>query len=220
MFDRLKRDFARFVALDTPKPSLANKIRVALKPQLHVIANYRFGRWTRANVRALPVRIPLVAVHRVLEGTFRLVWGMYIHGSADIGGGFYIGHPGFLLIGPCKIGQDCNLAPNTIIGQRTDGIQGAAVPNIGDRVWIGAGAVLFGGITVGDGVTIGPLTVVGRNVGPRSLVMGNPMKVLNSNHDNTRQIYGQTGAPEEYAPFDVAANETPMAQSGIARLRK
>jgi serine O-acetyltransferase len=195
MFDLIKRDFARYLALDFDKPSLANRVRVALSPQFQLTANYRFGRWVRARIPNRVARLPFVAANVVAEKAIHTIWGMFISGNADIGGGLYIGHPGMLLVGECKIGEDCNLTANTFIGKRTDGAHGEAVPTIGNRVWIGTGAVVFGAISIGDGTSIGPLTVVGRNLGPRSLAIGNPMKVIGTNHDNTRQIYGAAGAP-------------------------
>jgi serine acetyltransferase len=45
-------------------------------------------------------------------------------------------------------------------------------------------------VTLGDGATVGPLTVVARSVPPRTLVMGNPMRVVQINYDNSAEIYG------------------------------
>jgi len=200
MFDLLKQDFARYLALDFDKPTLADRVRVALSPQLQLTANYRFGRWLRSRIQNRAARLPFAATHLAVEKVIHAVWGMYIHREADIGGGLYIGHPGLLLIGPCRMGQDCNITCNTIIGKRTEGAHGETLPIIGSRVWIGAGAVVFGAVSIGDGTTVGPLTVVGRNLGPRTLAIGNPMKVVKTNHDNTKQIYGVAGGACRQAP--------------------
>jgi serine O-acetyltransferase len=200
MFDLLKKDLSRYLALDFDKPSLANRVRAALRPQFQLTANYRFGRWFRSRIRNRMVRVPFAVTHLAVEKVIHTVWGMYISPQADIGGGLYIGHPGLLLVGPCKMGEDCNISCNTIIGMRTDGSQARALPVIGSRVWIGTGAVVFGSISIGDGTTIGPLTVVGRNLAPRTLVIGNPMKVISTRHENAKQIYGAAGAPGGQAP--------------------
>jgi acetyltransferase-like isoleucine patch superfamily enzyme len=47
---------------------------------------------------------------------------------------------------------------------------------IGNDVWIGYGAVILSGVTIGDGSVIGAFTVVSKNVDPYSIVVGNPMK--------------------------------------------
>ena len=100
------------------------------------------------------------------------------------------------------MGTDCNLSSNTLIGRRSDG-QGLGIPTIGDRVWIGVGTVVFGNIVVGSGVTIAPLTVVGRNVPPRTLVVGNPMQVMKRDYDNTMHIYGKAAPRASPSPARV-----------------
>lgn len=197
MFERFKRDVQRLFELDGPKdPSLTDKLRVLFHaPQLQAIATYRFGRWVNSNVKSRVLRLPLRIVYHLADKTNHALWGVHIDEGADIGGGLYIGHPGDILIGPVRMGEDCNLTANVMIGRRTDG-HNPGVPTLGDRVWIGAGSVLFGHIVVGDGVTVAPLTVVGRNVPPHALVLGNPMQVVKREYDNTHQIYGGNGKPD------------------------
>jgi serine O-acetyltransferase len=109
--------------------------------------------------------------------------------GTQIDGGLYIGHFGGVLIGPIRMGSDCNVAQQVTIGRRADNATG--VPIIGNRVWIGAGSIVFGGIRIGDGVSIGPLTVVARSLPAKVLVMGNPMRLLHKNYDNSTEIYGK-----------------------------
>jgi acetyltransferase-like isoleucine patch superfamily enzyme len=45
---------------------------------------------------------------------------------------------------------------------------------IGDRVWIGFGAVILKGVTIGEGAIIGACSVVARDVEPYTVVAGNP----------------------------------------------
>ncbi len=49
---------------------------------------------------------------------------------------------------------------------------------IGNDVWIGHGAIVLSGITIGDGCIIGAGSVVTRDVEPYSVVAGNPAKLL------------------------------------------
>lgn len=198
MFERFRRDLQRLFELDGPegrRASLTDKLRVLFhSPQIQAIAVYRFGHWVNENVKPKPLKLPLKVLYHTLDKTTHALWGIHIDERADIGGGLYIGHPGDLLIGPVKIGTDCNVSCNTIIGRRTDG-HGAGLPTIGDRVWIGAGTIVFGNIVIGSGATVAPLTLVGRNVPPRTLVNGNPMQVMKRDYDNTQQIYGKAGPP-------------------------
>ncbi|MCC8471807.1 CatB-related O-acetyltransferase [Xanthomonas phaseoli] len=47
---------------------------------------------------------------------------------------------------------------------------------IGNDVWIGYGATILSGVTVGDGAIVGARAVVTRDVAPYSVVTGNPAR--------------------------------------------
>ena len=49
---------------------------------------------------------------------------------------------------------------------------------IGKNAWLGMGAVLLPGITIGDDSIVGAGSVVTKDVPPKSIVVGNPAKVL------------------------------------------
>jgi acetyltransferase-like isoleucine patch superfamily enzyme len=49
---------------------------------------------------------------------------------------------------------------------------------IGNDVWIGYGATILCGISIGDGAIIGARAVVTKNVEPYSIVAGNPAKLI------------------------------------------
>jgi maltose O-acetyltransferase len=51
---------------------------------------------------------------------------------------------------------------------------------IGNRVWIGAGAIICPGVTIGDEAVIGAGSVVTRDVPARVFAGGNPCKVIKS----------------------------------------
>ena len=54
---------------------------------------------------------------------------------------------------------------------------------IGNDVWIGQKAVILPGVQIGDGAIIGANSVVGSNVAPYTIVIGNPAKVLRKRFD-------------------------------------
>jgi serine O-acetyltransferase len=203
---RLRRDVDRYLRIESRDgaPGLAERIFVLLDtPGLHAVAVYRLGAWART-VRWPAVRLPLKLGHAVLRKACSILYGIEIDAAAEIGGGFYVGHHGGVIIGPARIGQDCNVAHNVTIGRRVDGVPG--VPTLGDRVWIGTGSVLFGAVTVGEGSSVGPLTVVSRSVPPRTLVMGNPMRVVQADYDNSPEI---DGAPRAAAPAEERLGFSP-----------
>lgn len=49
---------------------------------------------------------------------------------------------------------------------------------IGENCWIGAGAIILGGVTIGEGSTIGAGSVVTRDIPPGVLAAGNPCRVI------------------------------------------
>ena len=74
-------------------------------------------------------------------------------------------------------GQNCNLSLQVTIGVSRRGAR-AGVPRIGDNVYIGPGAKLFGAIGVGDNAAIGAICVVTKDVPPSGVVVGLPGKVI------------------------------------------
>ena len=55
---------------------------------------------------------------------------------------------------------------------------------IGNDVWIGQNAVILPGVQIGDGAIIGANSVVGCDVAPYTIVIGNPAKVLRKRFDD------------------------------------
>ena len=55
---------------------------------------------------------------------------------------------------------------------------------IGNDVWIGQNAVILPGVQIGDGAIIGANSVVGKDVKPYTIVVGNPAKVLHKRFDD------------------------------------
>lgn len=62
----------------------------------------------------------------------------------------------------------------------------AARPDIeiGNDVWIGAGACILSGITIGDGAVVGARAVVSKDVRPYAIVVGNPAREVRRRFDD------------------------------------
>lgn len=96
------------------------------------------------------------------------------------GPGLSIAHYGSIVVNSrARIGSHCRIHSATNIGMGATG-----VPVVGDYVYIGPGAVLYGDITVGDRAVIGANAVVGRNVPSGVTVAGAPARRI-SNQDST-----------------------------------
>jgi acetyltransferase-like isoleucine patch superfamily enzyme len=59
-------------------------------------------------------------------------------------------------------------------------LEDARPVRIGENVWIGTGAMVMRGVTIGDGSIVAAASVVTRDVPPASLVAGNPATVIRS----------------------------------------
>ena len=61
---------------------------------------------------------------------------------------------------------------------RVTGLEFGRPIHIGCDVWIGGGAIVLPGVTVGDGCVIGAGSVVRRDLPPGSVAAGNPARIL------------------------------------------
>lgn len=104
--------------------------------------------------------------------------GIEIPRETTIGKGFYIGHPYNITINEkTVIGENVNIHKGVTIGQENRGKR-KGVPTIGNRVWIGIGAVVVGNISVGDDVLIAPNSFVNCDIPAHSVVFGNPCTII------------------------------------------
>lgn len=63
------------------------------------------------------------------------------------------------------------------MGKIWDGVKSGKII-IGDKVWIGFGAVILKGVKIGEGAVIGARSVVTKDVPPFTVVAGNPASVI------------------------------------------
>jgi serine O-acetyltransferase len=116
-------------------------------------------------------------VAAVAQKLIEIVTGICIPRDIDVGGGFYLPTFGPIILGLGHIGENCTIEQNVTLGVAGRG-EDRGHPSIGNRVFIGAGSLVVGKITVGDDACIFPGSVVTRSVPPRAVVMGYPAKVV------------------------------------------
>jgi serine O-acetyltransferase len=98
------------------------------------------------------------------------------------GPGLSIGHYGSIVVhSQARIGAYCRIHSATNIGASRGN-----VPTLGDHVYVAPGAVIYGGITVGDRAVIGANAVVGRDVDAGVTVAGTPARVIA--HRDSRSV--------------------------------
>lgn len=129
--------------------------------------------------KRIPVINKLVGLHcLVWLKISQIITGLSLPVGLQVGKGLFISHSGTVIVnGQCRIGDNCNLAPDTVIGYGIlEGIGG--YPVIGDRVFIGPGAKIFGPIHIGNDVAIGANAVVIRSVPDSAVAAGVPAKIV------------------------------------------
>jgi serine O-acetyltransferase len=144
-------------------------------PGFQALAVHRFGCVARAR-NGLSGRM-LRKLHRVCFVLMRNVYGIELPATAVIGRRMYISHPhGVIVNDKAVFGDDCALSHNVTIGIGVAGKR--SVPQFGDRVWIGPGAIVLGRVTIGDDAHIGANAVVMTDVPAGAHVVEHPTRVL------------------------------------------
>ena len=96
------------------------------------------------------------------------------------------------------VGDNTMFGPNVTVATaghpilpalRERGYQYNAPVRIGKNCWIGAGAVLLPGVTLGDNVVVGAGSVVTKDLPSNVVAVGNPCKVLREVGERDRQYY-------------------------------
>lgn len=137
---------------------------------LNAIFFYRISRWCYLHhIPFIPMLITLLIF---------LMYNSKVPYQAKIGKGTKLGYGGVGVIIHSKsvIGDRCVISQHVTIGGGNSKYPG--LPVIGDNVHISHGAIVFGGITIGNNVTIGANAVVNKPVPDNAIVAGIPARIL------------------------------------------
>jgi acetyltransferase-like isoleucine patch superfamily enzyme len=86
--------------------------------------------------------------------------------------------------GGITLGENVNISSHTLIQtakhevQDPDFVASFAPVVIGDRVWVGLGATILGGVTIGEGAVVAAGSVVTKDVAPYTIVGGAPARAI------------------------------------------
>ena len=182
MWKRFKQDALRWVVPEqVADPSVLTwrlLIRLLIRHvPLRAMACYRLAAWCKAN------EIPLFT--GLLQRQIFYRFGLEIGG--DIGGGLYIAHPSGTVINVKHMGENCSVIAAVTIGMRNEWV----FPAIGSHVFIGAGARVLGGVTIGDHAKIGANAVVMDDIPAYATAVGVPARIV-----KTHTTYPASLAPE------------------------
>ena len=109
--------------------------------------------------------------------------------SITIGNWTTVGHHTFIFSkNEIKIGNNCLIAPFCYLVDSDHGIDCNTLIReqamttkpiiIGNDVWLGTGAVITKGVTIGDGAVVAAHAVVTHDVPPNAVVAGTPAKII------------------------------------------
>jgi serine O-acetyltransferase len=178
-------------------PAAKSAIEIVLcYPGFHAILLHRLAHILyRAGLPLLP---------RVISQWCRFLTGIEIHPGACIGRRFFIDHGMGVVIGETtEIGDDVLVYQNVTLGG-TGHEKGKRHPTLGNRVVVGAGAKILGGIHIGDDVKVGAGSVVVHSVPDNCTVVGIPGRVVRTRGDNGVLEHGTLPDPEGQAIEDLA----------------
>lgn len=160
---------------------------VASSPGLRLLLMHRFTCWRHSKLKvggwqACFWRIMEIALSP-LKIVIKVSSKSEICHDSVIEDGVYFSDHGYIIFGALKTGR------GTIIGTRvTVGMDraGGGRPKIGHNVWIGSDCVIYGSISIGDGATLLPNTVLSKNIPPNVIMQGNPARLVLSDYDNSK----------------------------------
>lgn len=167
-FSRIKEDIETAFRED---PAARTTFEVIFcYPGLHAIWVHRISHWFwNKGLRTLA---------RFLSHMSRFLTGIEIHPGAKIGRRFFIDHGSGVVIGETsQIGDDVLIYQGVVLGG-TSREKTKRHPTLGNRVVVGAGAILLGPIKVGDGAKIGAGSVVIKDVPENATVVGVPGRIV------------------------------------------
>jgi serine O-acetyltransferase len=165
-FSLIKSDMARLV-----KPGQRLNYFLLLNPRLYPVIFIRIARY----IYLKPIIKPLAHMFTWLNV---ILFGLECTPKTNIGRGLLIPHSHGVVIGAIKIGDHATIFQGVTLGAKFFALDFSdqSRPILGDRVTVGAGAKVLGGITLGDDATIAANAVVLKNVAKKSIMIGVPAK--------------------------------------------
>lgn len=121
---------------------------------------------------------------------FRYPWkisignGVWINRGCEFYGSMLASNAQITIGDHCAFGPRVRVLSATHDYRRLDLPDLAASVTVGNYVWIGAGATLLPGVSIGDGAVVAAGSVVTRDVAPFTVVAGNPARFLKNREIN------------------------------------
>jgi serine O-acetyltransferase len=153
------------------------------KPGFRAVAVHRFGVW-RMSLKPKLLRAPFSLLYRMMFHKVRNTYGIELPYTVKLGRRVVIEHQSAIVIhGYSEIGDDCILRQGVTLGNRYLN-KPLDAPRLGIGVNVGAGAKIFGAVTIGNGSNIGANAVVLQDVPEGATAVGIPAKVVNKSPEH------------------------------------
>jgi serine O-acetyltransferase len=148
------------------------------RPGFRAVAVHRFGVWADSVGQPRLLHVVLKCIYNFFYVYVRNHYTIELPLTTKVGRRLAIGHQGGIVIHfLSQIGDDCVILQNVTLGAATDAAIERA-PVLGDRVEVGCGAAIIGGVLIGNDVRIGPNVVVTMNVPAGSTVVAPPPRIF------------------------------------------
>lgn len=175
-------------------------------PGFRALFVHRFGN-ARMRVQPKLLRAPLSIIYRWMYRRVRNVYGIELQYTTRVGRRVAIDHQsGIVIHGASVLGDDVRIRQNVTLGVRTiDDLYGAPVLERG--VDVGAGAVIVGRVTIGEGASIGANAVVLTYVPPGALAVGVPAKIIERDRQTDASLATQSAPSTAQASVETKKHE-------------
>jgi len=219
----LRDDLDRYVFIVQSQHGLTGpvvRIRVGLLSQgMWATTAYRVNHYVRYRLHSRLLGAPSSVFHQMVMA----LTGIHISANAHIGSGLEIPHGGRIEIGPVRIGRNCDIYQGVTLGGTMSTLNeprsGPDTPTLGDRVWVGPGAVIAGHVTVGDDASVGANSLLVRDVPPRGVALGVPARSVSRSGSFFQITYrGMDDDEERKAALAAAGEADPRPNAGELEL--
>jgi serine O-acetyltransferase len=169
--DRLKEEATTYADGAPPNARLLAYL-LLLNASFQMNVWYRIGH--RMTKRCAGRRIIWI-IPKIWQYLQRIIFSSHIAFEAQIGKRFQLLYGINVIIGEhVVIGDDVTIASDVTLGSIMPGLPVIRQPHVGNNVFIGTGAKILGGVTIGDNCKVSANSVVTRSFGPNRLIAGAP----------------------------------------------
>lgn len=174
-FEVVRADLLRHCDPSRPYKEVAwdwgTVIAALSRAETWAVLEYRFRRWGKT--LPAPWRQAIAILGGLTRRILEAMTGIQLAGRARIGPGLYVNHLGGTVVGSAVVaGENLNLSHGATLGDHRGS------PRLGDCVFVGPGARVFGPIRIGDNVAIGANAVVDFDVPAGAIAVATRAQVI------------------------------------------